>query len=115
MADPVINVAALEPLFGPSDVPNRHRVRAKQPGQPAEIVQGRRPSPIKIVQNLREQVATWRESHYAGVSDTSRELLYHWFHTEHRVGNRGSVDLNPHYGESVPFAYYFASGKQSKR
>jgi type III restriction enzyme len=99
MTSHVINTSALEPLFGPADVPLRHRVRSKTQGAPAEIVQGRRPSPLPIVQSLRASVATWRKTEYAGASDTTRELLYHWFHTDHRVASGA--------GDTAPFAYYF--------
>lgn len=90
---------ALEPLFAPTDVPNRHRTRAKLEGSPAQIVAGRRPTPVTIAQNLRPQLTEWREADYAGVSDTSRALLFHWFGQDHEL-----VDAN---GDAHPFAYYF--------
>jgi type III restriction enzyme len=99
MTDPVINPSALEPLYGPSEVPSFHRVRSKTAGAPAEIVKGRRPSPITIAQQLRRHVAEWRNAEYAGASDTTRELLYHWFHQDHHLPSAN--------GESLPFAYYF--------
>ena len=99
MAEPVINPSALEPLFGPSDVPSFHRVRSKTAGAPAEIVKGRRPSPIPIAQQLRRHLADWRDAEYAGASDTTRELLYHWFGQDHHLP---AAD-----GETLPFAYYF--------
>ena len=99
MADPVINPSALEPLFGPSDVPASHRVRSKTPGAPAETVKGRRPSPIDVAQNLRRHLSEWRESEYPGASDTTRELLAHWFGRDHRIKTPDGMD--------VPFAYYF--------
>ena len=98
MADSAL-AAAVQPLFGPSDIPDRHRGKAKSPGSPAEVVQGRRPSPIPIAQNLRQDVADWRAASYAGVSDTSRELFFHWFAQGHEV-------LQPD-GSQAPFAYYF--------
>ena len=91
--------AALEPLFGPTDIPNRHRTRAKLEGSAAQIVAGRRPTPIAVAQNLRLQVGEWRQAEYAGASDTSRELLQHWFGQDHElVGDDGYV---------YPFSYYF--------
>jgi type III restriction enzyme len=92
-------IAALEPLFGPTDVPDRHRTRAKLEGSPAQIVAGRRPTPIVVAQNLRLQVAEWRQAEYAGASDTSRELLQHWFGQDHEVVGTD--------GRAYPFAYYF--------
>jgi type III restriction enzyme len=99
MSGMVINTAALEPLFAPHEEPNFHRVRAEKPGAPAKVVKGRRPSPITIAQNLRSFVKAWRESDYSGASDTTRELLYHWFERDH-------ITETPA-GECVPFRYYF--------
>ncbi|MAT70328.1 MAG: restriction endonuclease subunit R [Planctomycetaceae bacterium] len=98
-SDPVVNLGALEPLFGPSDVPNQHRVRGEHDGDPARIINGRRPSPVVIAQNMRRDLADWREAQYGGASDTSRELLHHWFYSDHYVE---SPD-----GASFPFNYYF--------
>ena len=99
MNDAVVNVAALEPLFGPSDIPNQHRVRSKTPGASAEVIKGRRPSPVVIAHNLRFQVNDWRETNYRGASDTSIELLNYWFERDH--------EINTSSGETVPFSYYF--------
>lgn len=99
MSDVIINPAALEPLFGPSDIPSHHRVRSKTPRGPAEVVKGRRPSRIVIAQNLRRDVAEWREAQYGGASDTSIELLNYWFHRDHQV-------TSPE-GDTIPFNYYF--------
>lgn len=99
MADtPSKAVGALEPLFGPSDLPDRHRTRAKS-GKGATIVDGRRPSPIQIVRSLRAEVDDWRAAQYAGVSETSRTLLNHWFRQDHLITAPS--------GESFPFSYYF--------
>jgi type III restriction enzyme len=99
MADSAALAAVIEPLFGPSDPPDRHRTKAKVEDGPAEIVKGRRPTPIPIAQNLRSALADWRHAQYAGASETSRVLLLHWFHNDHE--KRG-VD-----GESRPFAYFW--------
>ena len=93
-----VNLSALEPLFAPHEEPNFHRVRAKD-GQPAEAKRGRRPSPIAIAQNLRRFVKEWRETDYPGASDTTRELLHHWFARDHLIEISG--------GGRVPFRYYF--------
>ncbi len=95
----IVNPEALEPLFAPWEEPTRHRVRAKRPEEPAEVVQGRRPSSIVIAQNLRRDVGEWRQAEYAGASDTTRELLMHWFERDHLTT---ALD-----GEEVPFRYYF--------
>jgi len=98
MTSSVINPAALEPLYAPHEEPNCHRIRSEE-GKPAEIVKGRRASSITIANNLRSFVKTWRESDYAGASDTTRELLYHWFERDHMIGTSA--------GENVPFRYYY--------
>ncbi len=95
----VINPGALEPLFAPWEEPRAHRVRAARAGDPPKIIQGRRPSPIIIAQNLRAAVREWREAFYAGASDTTRQLLGHWFERPHR---QKMAD-----GEEFPFRYFF--------
>ena len=95
----IVNPQALEPLFAPWEEPARHRVRAKREGEPAEIAQGRRPSSITVAQNLRRDVGEWRQAEYAGASDTTRELLMHWFERDHLTTGTD--------GEQTPFRYYF--------
>ena len=99
MSEDVVNVSALEPLFGPSDIPNRHRARADKPNQPAKVLNGRRPTSIRIAQSLRRDVTEWREAQYGGASDTTIELLNHWFHRDHQIALPT--------GEQIPFNYYF--------
>src|SRR3989442_11502246 len=99
MSDPIVNPAALEPLFGPSDIPFKHRVRGRRPGDPAVEVNGRRPSPIVVAQNLRQAVAEWRDSGYGDASDTTVELLQHWFSRDHETRTTS--------GNVIPFAYYY--------
>ena len=98
METPVVNVAALEPLFAPWDIPNQHRAR-KNKGQPPEIVMHRRGSPSKLVNSLRVYVNTWRELNYFGASDTTRRLLTYWFEESHHVTTLS--------GEESEFRYYF--------
>ena len=95
----IINPAALEPLFATWEEPTKHRVRADKPGDPAKVIKGRRPSQIGIAQNLRWAVKDWRESFYAGASDTTRYLLDHWFNRSHRAKTIQ--------GEEFEFHYYF--------
>lgn len=97
--DLVINTSALEPLFAPWEQPDKHRVRGAAPGQPPEIKNHRRPSPIRLVNPLRAAVKEWRDLNYPGVSDTTRQLLGYWFERAHRFGD-GNV------GE-IEFRYYF--------
>jgi type III restriction enzyme len=53
-----------------------------------------------LVANIRTEVAAWRESGYAGASETSRALLAWWFEHEHLVEQAD--------GTLAPFRYYFA-------
>ncbi len=99
MPEAIVNPKSLEPLFGPSDIPTHHRVRSKTKGAPAEVIKGRRPSPITIALGLRRAVSEWREAQYGGASDTTIELLQHWFLRDHEVSDP--------VGDPVPFAYYF--------
>jgi type III restriction enzyme len=94
-----INISALEPLYGPDQEPNSHRIRAEVDGQPARAITGRRKTPIAIAQNLRSFVKIWRENDYPGTSDTTRELLHHWFQRDHLIDVGGN--------ERLPFRYYF--------
>lgn len=96
MPSPIINLSALEPF----EMPSAHRIRAEREGEAARVVKGRRPSDIVIAQNLRRHVTEWRETDYAGASDTTRELFHHWFGRDHTVKNSD--------GELVPFKYYYA-------
>jgi len=86
---------SVEPLYLPWDAPNKHRVKAKRDGDKAEVVNGRRPSPVPKVNALRRDVSDWRDTGYPGASDTSRELLEFWFGRDHRTAQGNS------------FRYYF--------
>jgi type III restriction enzyme len=52
-----------------------------------------------LVAQLRKNVKEWRDSGYAGATETSRTLLNWWFKTPH---------LLPKAGDMVEFQYYFA-------
>jgi len=94
----------LEPLFAPHEEPDRHRARAEREGEPT-VRRGRRPSPIIVAQNLRAHVKAWRDSDYAGASDTTRELLQHWFQCDHFIESDG---------DCLPFRYYFCQRQAIK-
>jgi hypothetical protein len=53
-----------------------------------------------LVARIREQVKAWRDTGYAGTSDTSRTPLRWWFDTEHLVERAD--------GTIEPFRWYFA-------
>ena len=97
-AEATLNTAALEPLYLPWEEPDAHRVRGEAAGGPAKVEKGRRPSPLTLVNNLRAEVRVWRES-YVGASDTTRQLLLHWFGRPHRATTPAREDYE--------FRYYF--------
>ncbi|MEO6402564.1 MAG: type III restriction endonuclease subunit R, partial [Vicinamibacteria bacterium] len=53
-----------------------------------------------LVAQIREEVHAWRQSNYAGASETSRALLRWWFHESHLFETKD--------GELDNFRYYFA-------
>ena len=53
-----------------------------------------------LVSQLRRKVKEWRDSGYAGASDTSRSLLNWWFNTPHLLPEAD--------GTMTEFQYYFA-------
>lgn len=53
-----------------------------------------------LVPQLRRKVKEFRESGYAGATDTSKSLLNWWFNTPHLLERAN--------GEMVEFQYYFA-------
>ncbi|UBF27595.1 DEAD/DEAH box helicase family protein [Kovacikia minuta CCNUW1] len=99
MTSSTLNPTVLEPLFAPWQEPNAHRVQAEKSGDPAVVKQGRRASAIEVVNNLRAAVREWREAFYIGASDTTIQLLNHWFNRAHRK-------ITPD-GEEFEFRYYF--------
>ncbi len=99
MTSTPFNPAVLDPLFSPWQEPNAHRVRAEKSGDRAVVKQGRRASPMDLVNNLRAAVREWREAFYIGASDTTIQLLNHWFNRAHRT-------LTPD-GQEFEFHYYF--------
>jgi type III restriction enzyme len=96
---PIINPSALEPLFEPWEEPIAHRVRSDKPEARSETRKGRRPSNLVIAQNLRSKVKEWRETFYAGASDTTRQLFSYWFDRPHRMKTQD--------GDEFEFRYYF--------
>jgi type III restriction enzyme len=92
------NLDALKPLYKPWEEPTCYRA----PGSSgtAQIMPGRRPSKCPLVRAIRAEVDAWRRGGYSGVSETSRTLLHHWFHTEHTVRDEA--------GNAIPFRYHWA-------
>jgi len=94
-----INLEAIEPLYEPWEEPSSHRVAAKGKSGKSKVQKSRRRSSITIVQNLRHAVSEWRENHYVGASDTTRQLFGYWFQRAHRQTSSN--------GEEFEFRYYF--------
>lgn len=94
------NLAALQPIFKPWEEPTCHRVPNPEPGGPAIIKPGRRPSKCPLVGAIRAYVDAWRRGGYAGASETSRYLLTYWFESDHQVPDE---DGNP-----IAFRYHWA-------
>jgi type III restriction enzyme len=94
------NASALEPLFKAWEEPVLHRLPNSERGKPAVIAPGRRPSKIPPVRAIRAEVDGWRRGGCAGISDTSRFLLQHWFEAEHPISGPE--------GEQILFRYHWA-------
>ncbi len=85
---PILNQSGLEPIFLPWQEPDKHRRPNPTSGGAAIIEMGRRTSKALLVPRIRYAVDDWRRGDYAGVSDTTRTLLDHWFRGEHPNGFR---------------------------
>ena len=55
---------------------------------------------------IREKVTAWRNDNYRGVSDTTRILLNHWFHTDHRGPDGRRFAYHPFQKEAVETLIY---------
>jgi len=62
----------------PYTQPTSH-IRRNQADDGFEVEEGRRDSEMFLVPSLRAEVDQWRENGYPGLSDTTRELFFHWF------------------------------------
>jgi type III restriction enzyme len=97
MAAPIISYTGSLP-----EVPNRQPYLPptlylrKKPGShdEYEIVEGRRPSKLLLVNKLRAAVDAWRSSDYEGASSVTRRLFTYWFDEDHLV-------------DEALFRYYF--------
>ena len=69
MTKRTINEMSLMPLYLPQEEPTAHRAAAKKAGGEAIIKDGRRPSLMPIVNNLRNLLDDWRNNFYPGASD----------------------------------------------
>ncbi len=53
------------------------------------------PTTAPCVPTIQEAVKAWREKEYKGTTDTTRQLLNHWFYTQHQPDGR-------------PFSYHYS-------
>lgn len=72
--------------------PDRHLQRTES-GE-VEVVAGRRPSKMLLVNELRKSVSQWREGGYLGASETTSRLFSHWF-----GGAAGNGTFSPYWGQ----------------
>jgi type III restriction enzyme len=61
--------------------PNCHLI--KKTAEEYEIVDGRRPSKMLLVNRLREAVDRWRDDGYPGASSVTQRLFQFWFEEDH--------------------------------
>jgi type III restriction enzyme len=52
-------------------------------GDKTNVVTGRRPSKMFLVDSLRKDIDKWRDEGYPRVSDTTKDLLNFWFEQDH--------------------------------
>jgi len=62
----------------PTLPPDQH-LRKQRDSDEIEIVNGRRPSKMLLVDKLRDAVGDWRDKGYPGASTTTVDLFRHWF------------------------------------
>ncbi len=80
---------------GASHLPPDAYLRKKEGADETfEVVAGRRPSKLLLVNKLREAVGEWRAGGYAGASPVTLRLFSYWFEDDHEV-------------EGKTFRYYF--------
>lgn len=75
-----------------------------------EVVPGRRPSKMLLVNKLRVAVGAWREAGYEGASLTTRELFHWWF--EEAPGTTGNFALYWGQREAIETLAYLVEVEQ---
>ena len=74
-------------------------------------------STAPCVPAIRDKVKEWREGGYKGVTDTTRLLLNHWFHTDHRLPNGRKFEYHyfqQHAVETLIYLYEVAKARRHK-
>ncbi|MHB8508657.1 MAG: DEAD/DEAH box helicase, partial [Candidatus Dormibacteria bacterium] len=82
-------------------MPRRPKVSAEE----GELLQAR-VTTAPCVPALRKTLAGWRAEKYKGATDTSRLLLNHWFHTDHRLRTGSRFEYHPAQREAVETLIY---------
>lgn len=103
MPTPVVSydkdLPEIEERLGRAHLPPASHLRKKAGSDDEfEIVEGRRPSKLLLVEKLRDTIKKWREDSqdpYSGASPVTRRLFSYWFDNDHRVDGHS-------------FRYYFA-------
>ena len=79
--------------------------RPKASTEEGELLQAR-VTTAPCVPALRKAVATWRGEKYKGATETSRLLLNHWFHTDHRLRSGARFAYHPAQREAIETLIY---------
>jgi type III restriction enzyme len=58
------------------------------------------------VPQIREEVSAWAATGYKGVTKTTRTLLNHWFHTDHRLPSGRKFQYHPFQREALETLIY---------
>ncbi|MCS7190896.1 MAG: DEAD/DEAH box helicase family protein [Fimbriimonadales bacterium] len=74
-----------------------------------------RVSTAPCVPAIREAVQQWRERGYYGVSETTKTLLNHWFHTDHRLPTGRRFEYHYSQREAIETLIYLYEVAQIRR
>lgn len=101
MAKPTKNIVGYEreiPEIEDRDAtqPPDKYLRKKGGSDDIEIVDGRRPSRMLLVNRLRDAVDSWRDAGYPGASTTTTDLFRHWFSG---AASAGAEAFRPYWGQ----------------
>jgi type III restriction enzyme len=100
MPKPVVSydkeLPEIEERLGKAHLPPESHLRKKDGSEDEfEILEGRRPSKLLLVEGLRRAVMKWRDGSYPGASSVTTRLFSYWFENDHVADGHG-------------FRFYFA-------
>ncbi len=79
----------------------------KKKGSPSQIdLLEARTATAPCVPAIKQKVGDWRANDYKGVTETTRLLLNHWFHTDHRLPNGSKFAYHYFQQEAVETLIY---------